>query len=215
LPIALPQLNGAYTGEAIAAAVVATLRVYGVTSATLGYFVLDNASNNDTTIAAVASEFDDFNPTHRRLRCSPHTINLIGQALLFGNNKEAYNNAAEHADDEEAFMRAWRKHGALGTLLAVISYIKTPQQHALFTDCLKASNDDLPTAARVKLLRLIKLVVTRWNSYYNALERATYLKGGFDNYIERYVSRTAYEERRGTSSDALAWMRLGGLQAAD
>jgi hypothetical protein len=49
-------------------------------------------------------------------------------------------------------MRAWRKHSALGTLFAVISYIKTPQQHALFTNCLKASNDNLPTAARVKLL---------------------------------------------------------------
>jgi hypothetical protein len=47
LPIALPQLNGAHTGEAIAAAVVAKLRVYRITSDTLGYFVLDNASNND------------------------------------------------------------------------------------------------------------------------------------------------------------------------
>ncbi|RAR12722.1 nonribosomal peptide synthase [Stemphylium lycopersici] len=113
LPIALPQLNGAHTGEAIATAVVATLRAYGITSDTLGYFVLNNASNNDTTIAAVAREFGDFNPTQRRLRCGPHTINLIGQALLFGNNKDVYDNAAEHIDDEEAFIAAWRKHGAL------------------------------------------------------------------------------------------------------
>lgn len=215
LPIALPQLNGAHTGEAIATAVVATLRAYGITSDTLGYFVLDNASNNDTTIAAVAREFGDFNPTQRRLRCGPHTINLIGQALLFGNNKDAYDNAAEHINDEEAFIAAWRKHGALGTLLSVITYIKTPQQHALFTECLKASNNDLPAAARVKMLRPIKPVVTRWNSYYSALERATYLKGGFDLYIEKHVSRVAYEERRGTQSDAPAWMRSGGLQAAD
>ncbi|KAI1671877.1 hypothetical protein L13192_02736 [Pyrenophora tritici-repentis] len=189
LPIALPQLNGAHTGEAIATAIVATLRAYGITSDTLGYFVLDNASNNDTTIAAVAREFGDFNPTQRRLRCGPHTINLIGQALLFGNNKDAYDNAAEHIDDEEAFIAAWRKHGALGTLLSVTTYIKTLQQHALFTECLKASNNNLPAAARVKILRPIKPVVTRWNSYYSALERATYLKGGFDLYIEKHVSR--------------------------
>ncbi|EAT76060.2 hypothetical protein SNOG_16572 [Parastagonospora nodorum SN15] len=209
LPIALPQLNGAHTGEAIATAIVATLRAYGITSDTLGYFVLDNASNNDTTIAAVAREFGDFNPTQRRLRCGPHTINLIGQALLFGNNKDAYDNAAEHIDDEEAFIAAWRKHGALGTLLSVTTYIKTLQQHALFTECLKASNNNLPAAARVKILRPIKPVVTRWNSYYSALERATYLKGGFDLYIEKH------KERRGTQSDAPAWMRSGGLQAAD
>jgi hypothetical protein len=65
----------------------------------------------------------------------------------------------------------------------------------LFTECLEASNNDLPAAARVKILRLIKLVVTRWNLYYSALERATYLKGGFDLYIEKHVSRVAYEEQ--------------------
>ncbi|KAG9388616.1 hypothetical protein A1F94_001508 [Pyrenophora tritici-repentis] len=95
---------------------------------------------------------------------------------------DAYDNAAEHIDDEEAFIAAWQ-----------------------------ASNNDLPAAACVKILRLIKLVVTRWNSYYSALERATYLKGGFDLYIEKHVSRVAYEERRGTQGDAPAWMRSGGL----
>ncbi|KAI1675945.1 hypothetical protein L13192_02692 [Pyrenophora tritici-repentis] len=214
LPIALPQLNGAHTGEAIATAVVATLKAYRITSDTLGYFVLDNASNNDTTIAAVAREFNDFNPTQRRLRCGPHTINLIGQALLFGKDKDAYNNDAEQVE-EEALMQQWRKNGALGTLLVVINYIKTPQQHQLFADCLLASNNDLPASARVKILRPIKPVVIRWNLYYNALERATYLKGGFDLYIEKHVSRVAYEERRGTKNDTPAWMRSGGLQAAD
>jgi hypothetical protein len=112
-------------------------------------------------------------------------------------------------------MQQWRKNSALGTLLAVIHYIKTPQQHQLFTDCLIASNNELPAAARVKLLRPIKPVVTRWNSYYNALERATYLKGGFDLYIEKHISRVAYEDRRGARSEVPAWMRSGGLQSAD
>jgi hypothetical protein len=46
-------------------------------------------------------------------------------------------------------------------LLTVIYYIKSPQQHQLFTDCLITSNNELPAAARVKLLRPIKPVVTR------------------------------------------------------
>jgi hypothetical protein len=163
----------------------------------------------------VAREFSDFNPAQRRLRCGPHTINLIGQALLFGKDKDAYNNDTEQVEEEEALMQQWRKNRPLGTLLAVINYIKTPQQHQLFADCVLASNNDLPAGARVKILRPIKPVITRWNSYYNALERATYLKGGFDLYIENHGSRVAYEERRGTKNDTPAWMRSGGLQAAD
>lgn len=59
-------------------------------------------------------------------------------------------------------------------------------------------------------------VVTRWNSYFNALERATYLKGGFDLYIEHHVSRVAFNERRGiNNNDAPQWMRTGRLLAAD
>ena len=108
----------------------------------------------------MAREFNDFNPTQRRLRCGPHTINLIGQALLFGKGKDAYNNDAEQVE-EEALMQQWRKNGALGTLLAVINYIKPPQQHQLFANCLLASNNDLPISARVKILRPIKPVVTR------------------------------------------------------
>lgn len=107
LPIALPQLNSAHTGEAIAAAVIATLKAYKITSSNLGYFVLDNASNSDTTVAAISREYD-FNATQRRLRCVPHMINLIGQALLFGTDKDAYNNAPERVQDEEAFMQQWR-----------------------------------------------------------------------------------------------------------
>ena len=63
--------------------------------------------------------------------------------------------------------------------------------------------------------KLSYLTDSKSNSYYSALERATYLKGGFNLYIEKHVSRVAYEERRGTHSDAPAWMRSGGLQAAD
>jgi hypothetical protein len=106
--------------------------------------------------------------------------------------------------EEETFMQQWRKNSALGTLLAVIHYIKTPQQHQLFTDCLIASNNELPAAARVKLLRPIKPIVTRWNSYYNALKRATYLKGGFNLYIEKHISSVAYEDRRGARSEVPA-----------
>jgi hypothetical protein len=87
MPIALPQLTGAHTGVRIAEVVDQTLQQCGVHSATLGYFVFDNMANNDTAIAVVA-EIYDLLPVHRRLRCGPHTLNLIGQTLLWGNNQQ-------------------------------------------------------------------------------------------------------------------------------
>jgi hypothetical protein len=70
----------------------------------LGYFVLDNAANNDTAIAALSRVYD-FDATHRRLRCGPHTLNLIGQAIIFGGDKDAYDNAAEQLNTEELYLQ--------------------------------------------------------------------------------------------------------------
>jgi hypothetical protein len=71
-----------------------------------------------------------FNATHRRLRCGPHTLNLIGQTLLWGKDGDAYNNNVSEVvavDKEHKLMSEWRSNGPLGVLLAVINYIKTLQ----------------------------------------------------------------------------------------
>ncbi|KAI1513817.1 hypothetical protein Ptr86124_007719 [Pyrenophora tritici-repentis] len=91
LPIALPQLTGAHTGEAMAEVVMAIFKQFEITVGKLGYFVLDNAHNNNTTINTLALQMG-FSATERRLRCGPHTLNLIGQMLLWGEEKESYDN---------------------------------------------------------------------------------------------------------------------------
>jgi hypothetical protein len=100
MPIDLPQLTGAHTGERLAKVVTLTLTTYGITADNVGYFVLDNASNNDTTVAALARQFS-FNTAHRRLRCGPYIINLVGQMIIFGSEDAAYDNAAGVATDVE------------------------------------------------------------------------------------------------------------------
>jgi hypothetical protein len=160
LPIDLPELAGAHTGEAIAKAISMTLSAYGVTSNRVGYFVLDNAANNDTAIAALAREYN-FDPAHRRLRCSCHTLNLIGQAIIFSSNKEAYGNTQEQYNTEEQYMREWRKDGPIGVLVDVMNYIKMPQQYELFRSFQRRANADLPAEERLKVLEPVKPIVTR------------------------------------------------------
>jgi hypothetical protein len=58
MPINLPQLTSAYTGERLAKVVTLTLTTYGITADNVGYFVLNNASNNNTTVAALARYFN-------------------------------------------------------------------------------------------------------------------------------------------------------------
>ncbi|KAI2483714.1 hypothetical protein Ptr902_06031 [Pyrenophora tritici-repentis] len=219
LPIDLPQLAGAHTGEAIAETIIKTLEAYSITREKLGYFVLDNAANNNTAIAAVARAYD-FDAAHRRLRCGPHTLNLVGQAIIFGADKEAYDNVAEQLNTEEVCMQEWRIQGPLGVLVDVINYIKTPQQYELFREFQRAANAELPAGERLKVLEPVKPVVTRWNSYYAAFQRATQLQAAYNSYAEHHINRVTLDDRRAIQHnskrpDAPSWMRSTGLTAAD
>ena len=222
LPIALPQLTGAHSGEMMAKVVTQTLGEFGITADCIGYFVLDNASNNDTAVDAIARTMG-FNPLHRRLRCSPHTINLIGQTLLWGQDGASYDNNTSELAIESEYMSHWRRDGPLGVLLAVVNYIKTPQQYALFADFQRLAHRELPPDApsdKRKILEPVKPVVTRWNSFYSCFERAVQLQSAVNAYANHHIKRvrdedTYAESRRNKLPDAPRWMRSDGLTTHD
>ena len=91
--LGLPELHGAHSGDNIASVVATTLRTFGVDEQRVGYFVLDNAYNNDTAMSALADDFG-FNISHRRLRCCCHILNLGAQVVIWGKDREAYENYA-------------------------------------------------------------------------------------------------------------------------
>lgn len=109
------------------------MNAYGVIPNCLGYFVLNNANANNTTITALRQLYG-FNPLHCRLRCIPYTINLLSQVIIFGNDKDAYDNALEEYGSKERLIGEWRKHSPLSVLVDVINYIKILQQHELFAE---------------------------------------------------------------------------------
>jgi hypothetical protein len=55
------------------------LKRFGITEANLGFFVLDNAINNDTTLAALLERIG-FDPNTKRLRYIGHVLNSIAEA---------------------------------------------------------------------------------------------------------------------------------------
>ena len=79
---------GSHTGANIANNLFDVLKDYQIHSRQIAYFAADNASNNDTALAALAERVD-IDLIASRLRCAGHIFNLVCIAILFGvPNKE-------------------------------------------------------------------------------------------------------------------------------
>jgi hypothetical protein len=90
--LALKDIIGKHTGENLAQAMVEVLEEWRFASK-LGYFVMDNAENNDTMMDSPKRELArhwhiKYDPKTHRLRCQGHIINLAVQSFLFVTNSE-------------------------------------------------------------------------------------------------------------------------------
>lgn len=90
--LGLPHLSGKHLGATIGGAVNSTLEAFEIMSQQVGYFVLDNATNNDTAVETLG-EIHSFNAVHRRLRCTCHILNLAAQTIIWGKDKDCFENA--------------------------------------------------------------------------------------------------------------------------
>jgi hypothetical protein len=206
----------------MAEVVMAIFNQFNITVGKLGYFVLDNAHNNSTTIDIIASKIG-FSALERRLACGPHTYNLIGQMIIFGKDKESYNNAPSERKHEAEEIEKWRDNRPIGVLLNIINYIKTPQQYALFKKYQRLAHADLPadaTEEQRKVKEPVKPVVTRWNSFYLCFKRAVELQLAVNGYANHHIQRIETEDayarsRNNKLPDAPSWMRTDGLTAHD
>ena len=116
-------------------------------------------------------------------------------------------------------LRNWREDGPLSVLLSVINYIKTPQQLELFEKFQRLANAELPPDQR-EVLAPVKPVVTRWNSYYSAFERAVKLQPAVNAYAHHHICRVRDEDTYAISRgnklpEAAVWMRSSGLTATN
>ena len=61
-----------------ASVLLPALNHFGITDNNLRFFILDNATNNDTTLTELSKSID-FDPVERRLRCIGYILNLIAE----------------------------------------------------------------------------------------------------------------------------------------
>ena len=182
--LALPTLTGIHSGENQAEAVWKVIEKYELGD-NIGFFTLDNATNNDTCLETLRGMFlylistkytnkkldileekqlPMFDPVEHRLQCFGHIINLAVKAFLLGLKEDK---------------------GPYSRLKAVITYICwTPQRRNEFK---KIAQTDSPFETA---FLPITNNVTRWNSDFRAIKRAIRLQSSIDIYITTVRQRT-------------------------
>ena len=136
--LAIREVHGEHTGENIANVVYSVLKEYNIHDR-FGYFIGDNATNNDTSIEWLNQllhdeGYDGFEPDRRRLHCFAHEMQIAIKGLLFGpkvKELEEYPMMAGVTDEEkcEYVRKKWRSFGAVGKLHNIVKYIRgSPQR---------------------------------------------------------------------------------------
>ena len=110
--LALKELHGRHSGENMANIFLEVLSEFAFRNK-LGYFVMDNADNNDTMLRAISKDFEDvdgisFHPQDHRLRRISHIINISDQAYLFGRHPDIESIQRADVPTEEEFEEFWK-----------------------------------------------------------------------------------------------------------
>lgn len=131
----------------------------------IGYFTLDNASNNDTALQHIARQLPQqdisLDSVHCRLRCFGHVINLVVKTFLWGSDAEVFEAQIGTYQDlqrETEELEAWPRRGPLGKLHNIINWIsRSPQRRERFQEKVRKS-----LGPNTKALSLIRGNTTRW-----------------------------------------------------
>ena len=187
--LSLPEVLGKHSGANIASTVIAIIEEFGFAN-NVGYFITDNASNNDTAIADLAMEMD-MEPEKNRLRCMGHVLNLTARAILFGNDVDALQESLENPLSAMDEVGIWRKKGPIGELHNVVRYIcassqriqrfKEVQKRPEVENNVQAHLDGTSSATSWNLEHDNE---TRWNSTYKMVTRALELRQAIQIFLQ-------------------------------
>lgn len=178
----LPPLKGPHSGENVAKVLSTVIDCYDL-APIIGFFMMDNASSNDTCIHELSRRYSTVT-RQSRLRCVGHMLNLIVKALLFGKGVSGLERQLRSASDDERF-EIWRKHSFIGKLHNFSVWINRSDQRReqLKRYILQAFDEG-------SIERLYTRVLVdggiRWNSAYAMIERALKLRHAIDLFFLNY-----------------------------
>jgi hypothetical protein len=178
----LRPLKGPHSGENIAKVLSKVIEFYDI-SAVLGFFMMDNAGNNDTCIEELAKQYPTITQ-QSRLRCIGHILNLVVKALLFGKGVSKLEKELCGASDDERF-EIWRKQSFIGKLHNFCVWInRSDQRRELLRQYILQAYDE--GSIEHLYTRVLVDGGIRWNSVYAMIERGLKLRHAIDLFFLHY-----------------------------
>jgi len=203
--MAIQEIEGDHDGENISEVVHGVLKEFKMVNR-IGYFIGDNASNNDTAMEWLDRRIrqeggDGFDVLECRLRCFAHDMQIAVKGLLFGpkvKELETFEATADVSDKEKAeWMKVkWRAFGAIGKLHNIVKYIRiSPKCRAGFKTLLQGLEKN---SVKVPCMDND----TRWGSVATMVEYGLENRDGINMYCRE---QTALEEDKLSEED---WIEL-------
>lgn len=199
-------MQGSHTALNLSQQLSSVLRHFKLQDS-FGHAITDNASENAACLDLLSDEL--FIDTRKRhVRCMGHVINLVAQQVLFGGDVQSFEESITNITAVGVELQAWRQKGPIGRLHNLIRYICSLEaRRSLF---LKIQREQ-PQAMRSERLRggayeLKHDNLTRWNSWYDAAERALDLRHAVedtvDHELEPYCQKLARFNLRSASQSS-------------
>jgi hypothetical protein len=187
----------AHDAQELQSTLPSVLREYKIIDE-MGYFIADNAANNDATLRLLSHRID-VKPARERFSCSGYVINLIVKAILYyvdsecmldaalsesdqGGDSELFDTstvskfeAALRFKDEASPLDTWRRKGPIGKLHNPIVHIESGSPRRRFFGTKQDETD-------TRLHRVIVNGGVRWNSACEMVERAFQVKNALQRH---------------------------------
>ena len=158
ITLRLPKITKRHTSENITAEIIQIINTFKIKSK-ISYFTLDNAKNNDTTIAIIDHQLG-FDNTTQQCRYIGHIFNLSAKALLFGHNVKAFEaqiygkNAITQAQNN-----LWHKKGPVGKLHNLTVYINQSNNLTYMLRNLQLGNQGLTNNAYIRTKKALNIIL--------------------------------------------------------
>ncbi|KAF7444167.1 Dimer-Tnp-hAT domain containing protein [Pyrenophora tritici-repentis] len=155
--LGMRRIYGEHTGENLGSVVLELLEEYDISGDQIGYFMLDNASANDTAVEFILKDLCPWMKSKQRVPYGRNCEKYLAKL-------EKHHQRGDYTKVEEL----WKKFGCLGRLHNLVRYIRlTPQRRKEFATIIIGGD-----LSQFDGLELIQNNSTRWNSWFYSITRA-------------------------------------------